>query len=72
MSTAEQHAICGLPGLASGIHARWRSSEIGATTEGLERQLILELAGDVQGCRVPDVGCGDGELVVEPAKRSAA
>lgn len=71
MSTAEQNAICELPGLAPEIYARWRASEIGATTERLERQMILELVGDAQGCRGLEIGCGDGELAVELEKRGA-
>lgn len=72
MSTAEQQPIRDLPGLGPAAHARWRSSELGATTERLQRQLILSLVGDVRGCRVVDVGCGHGEPAVEPAKRGAA
>lgn len=53
------------------VYAQWRASEIGATTDRLERQLILELVGDVSGCRLLDVGCGDGELAVELWKRGA-
>jgi 2-polyprenyl-3-methyl-5-hydroxy-6-metoxy-1,4-benzoquinol methylase len=53
-------------------YARWRASEIGATTERLERQLILELVGDVGGRKVLDVGCGDGEFALALAKRGAS
>jgi ubiquinone biosynthesis O-methyltransferase len=60
-----------LPDLGPEAYARWRTSEIGATTERLERQLILELVGDVSAKRVLDVGCGDGEFAVELAKRGA-
>jgi SAM-dependent methyltransferase len=51
--------------------ARWRASELGTITEGLERRLILELAGDVAGRRILDVGCGDGEFAIELGKRGA-
>jgi 2-polyprenyl-3-methyl-5-hydroxy-6-metoxy-1,4-benzoquinol methylase len=40
-------------------------------TEGLESRLILELAGDVAGRRIVDVGCGDGEFAIELGKRDA-
>ena len=62
---------CAVPDLGPDAYARWRASEIGAITDRLERQLILELVGDVSGCRVLDVGCGDGEFAVELAKRGA-
>jgi ubiquinone biosynthesis O-methyltransferase len=61
-----------IPDLGPDAYARWRASEIGAITNRLERQLILELVGDVSGCRVLDVGCGDGELAVELEKGGAA
>jgi ubiquinone/menaquinone biosynthesis C-methylase UbiE len=54
------------------VYAQWRASEIGATTERLERQLIRELVGNVRGCRVLDVGCGDGEFAVELAECGAS
>ena len=60
-----------LPDLGPDVYARWRTSEIGTITERLEGQLILELVGDVSGCRVLDVGCGDGEFALELTKRGA-
>jgi ubiquinone/menaquinone biosynthesis C-methylase UbiE len=53
-------------------YASWRASEIGATTERLERQLIRELVGNVSGRKVLDVGCGDGEFAVELARCGAS
>jgi ubiquinone/menaquinone biosynthesis C-methylase UbiE len=47
------------------VYARWRATEIGVTTDRLEGQLILELVGNVRGCRVLDVGCGDGEFAMQ-------
>jgi ubiquinone/menaquinone biosynthesis C-methylase UbiE len=45
-----------------GAYDEWRASDLGRLTEQLERRLILRLAGEVQGCSVLDVGCGDGAL----------
>jgi SAM-dependent methyltransferase len=50
----------------------WRATSLGAVTEELERRLILRLAGDVTGCRVLDVGCGDGALPLALWRRGAA
>jgi ubiquinone biosynthesis O-methyltransferase len=72
MSSAERQPICDLPELGPDTYARWRASEIGATTERLEGQLILELVSDVSGRRVLDIGCGDGESALELANRGAA
>jgi ubiquinone biosynthesis O-methyltransferase len=60
-----------VPDLAPEVYAQWRASEIGATTERLESQLVLELIGDVSGRRVLDVGCGDGKFALELTKRGA-
>lgn len=60
-----------LPDLGPDVYARWRASEVGATTERLEGQLILELVGDISGRRVLDVGCGDGQFALELTRRGA-
>lgn len=60
-----------LPNLGPEDYACWRNSEIGAITEALERQLMLELIGEVSGKSVLDVGCGDGDLALELSKRGA-
>ena len=60
-----------LPNSWPDIYARWRATEVGAITDRLESQLILELVGDVSGCRVLDLGCGDGEFALELARRGA-
>jgi hypothetical protein len=54
-----REGACAVPDLSPEAYTRWRASEIGAITERLESQLILELVGDVGGRRVLDVGCGD-------------
>jgi ubiquinone biosynthesis O-methyltransferase len=71
MSTAEQQPTFDLPGLSPDAYARWRASEVGAITERLERQLILDLIGEVRDRRILDVGCGDGDLAVHLAKCGA-
>jgi ubiquinone biosynthesis O-methyltransferase len=63
---------CDLPDLGPDAYARWRASELGIITERLERELILELVGDVQDRKVLDIGCGDGEFAHALAKRGAA
>ena len=44
------------------IYSAWRASSLGEITETLEQRLIHHLAGEVTGCTVLDVGCGDGAL----------
>lgn len=57
-------------GLSSRYRA-WHSSGLGQITEGLERNLLLELAGPVEGKSVLDLGCGDGRLLSDLQKRGA-
>jgi 2-polyprenyl-3-methyl-5-hydroxy-6-metoxy-1,4-benzoquinol methylase len=52
-------------------YATWRASTIGAITESLERNLVLDLCGDLTNRRVPDVGCGDGDLAIGAWRRQA-
>jgi ubiquinone/menaquinone biosynthesis C-methylase UbiE len=54
-----------VPGLGPERYDRWRATDVGDLTERLERALILELVGDVANKRVLEVGCGDGDLLVE-------
>jgi ubiquinone biosynthesis O-methyltransferase len=60
-----------VPGLGPGLYAEWRAADIGVITDSLERALILDLAGNVAGSHVLDVGCGDGDLAVELWRRGA-
>lgn len=45
-------------------YASWRATSLGTITEGIERRLILRLAGELNGRAVLDVGCGDGALTL--------
>jgi len=67
----EAQADRAVPGLEPGLYAEWRTADIGVITDRLERALILELAGNVSGASVLDVGCGDGDLAVELWERGA-
>jgi ubiquinone biosynthesis O-methyltransferase len=60
-----------IEGLGPKTYARWRRSELGEITEALEDRLLLDLAGDVRGRDVLDVGCGDGTLAVMLSRRGA-
>ena len=46
---------------------RWRESSLGARTEVLEFELLLDNLGPVKGSRVLDVGRGDGLLAAKLA-----
>ncbi len=52
-------------------YARWRSNRLGKITDMLEQQLLVELAGTVDGKRLLDVGCGDAALASEFARHGA-
>ncbi len=52
-------------------YAKWRSSRLGQVTDRLERQLLFEMLGSVAGKTLLDVGCGDGALTSDLARRSA-
>lgn len=58
-------------GTAPDAYARSRPSRVGIINERLERRVILELAGNVSGRTVLDVGCGEGDLALVLAKRGA-
>jgi SAM-dependent methyltransferase len=58
-------SACDLTDLTPALYAAWRTSELGAITEKLERRLVLDRIGDVIGKDVLDIGCGDGELAVQ-------
>jgi ubiquinone biosynthesis O-methyltransferase len=60
-----------MPSLGPDAYAKWRGSELRSITDRLERRLILEVVGDVEGHSVLDIGCGDGELAVEVKRRGA-
>lgn len=52
-------------------YASWRTTTLGAVTERLERTVVLDLAGPLEGRRVLDVGCGDGAYAVAAARAGA-
>jgi len=60
-----------VPDLGPDVYARWRASELGALTEQLERQVVLDRIGDVSGRSVLDLGCGDGDLAIALSQRGA-
>ncbi len=55
----------------SDSYARWRSSRLGQITDVLERQLLFDIIGPIAEKTLLDVGCGDGSLASELARRGA-
>lgn len=60
-----------VPDLGPQVYVRWRASELGALTERLERNVVLEQIGEVSSRSVLDIGCGDGDLAIELWRRGA-
>lgn len=53
------------------LYSGWRGSDLGTITEALEDRLLFELIGNVAGCSILDVGCGEGEMAVALQRRGA-
>lgn len=51
------------------IYAKWRASELGSITEGLEDRLLFDFIGDPNDRDVLDIGCGDGTFALTLASR---
>ena len=49
----------------------WRDRPLGTITENLELELVLRMAGTLDGKRVLDAGCGDGTYAIAAAERGA-
>jgi SAM-dependent methyltransferase len=52
-------------------YAPWRASTLGTITERLERAVVFDLAGRLEGRDVLDVGCGDGAYALTAARAGA-
>lgn len=52
-------------------YAPWRASTLGNITERLERAVVFDLAGPIEGRDVLDVGCGDGTYALAAARAGA-
>jgi SAM-dependent methyltransferase len=52
-------------------YTSWRATTLGAITERLERTVVLDLAGPLEGRDLLDVGCGDGAYALAAARARA-
>jgi ubiquinone/menaquinone biosynthesis C-methylase UbiE len=52
-------------------YADWRRKLLGRVTEQVEKDAVLQLAGQLEGRDVLDVGCGDGPYVLAAADAGA-
>ena len=55
----------------SDSYARWRASRLGRITDALEQRLLFDLLGPIAGKSLLDVGCSDGAIASELARRDA-
>jgi SAM-dependent methyltransferase len=53
------------------VYQQWRDTTLGSITERRELDLVLDMAGELDGRRVLDVGCGDGTYALAAAERGA-
>jgi len=53
-------------------YREWRGTTLGSVTERVERDLVLELAGQLADRRLLDAGCGDGTYAIAAAERGAS
>jgi SAM-dependent methyltransferase len=60
-----------VPDVSVESYERWRASPLGALTERIEADVVLNLAGPLVGKRVLDIGTGDGTYALEAAARGA-
>ena len=52
-------------------YARWRTSVLGGITESIEKDVIFNLAGDLGGKHLLDLGCGDGTYSIAAFQKGA-
>lgn len=67
---AELHIMTDLT-LNPQVYANWRASTLGSIIERREIALVFDLAKDLKGKRVLDIGTGDGAYAIEAARRGA-
>lgn len=70
MTAGDTDSLRDLENLPTAYKA-WRKSALGQITGALEQNLVLDRVGPLAGLRVLDVGCGDGLLALEMARRGA-